>query len=111
MTENPREQPTEGEQPKSGQPSPGQPPYSGQSAPLPPPPAPPPPVQGQGYSQPAAPVTAGEARMWAMIANLGGFLFYFIAPLVIYLIFKDRDPFIRRHAAQALSFQIIAAIG
>jgi len=49
--------------------------------------------------------------MWAMIANLGGFLFYFIAPLVIYLIFKDRDPFIRRHAAQALSFQIIAAIG
>ena len=49
--------------------------------------------------------------MWAMIANLGGFLFYLIAPLVIYLIFKDRDPFIRRHAAQALNFQIIAAIG
>ena len=108
MTENPLDQPAEGEQPKSGQPSPGQPPSSG---PPTPPPPPPPPVQGQGYGQPAAPVSAGEARMWAMIANLGGFLFYFIAPLVIYLIFKDRDPFIRRHAAQALNFQIIAAIG
>jgi len=107
MTENPLDQPTEGEQPESGQHSPGQQPYSGQPAPPPPPPL----VQGRDYGQPAAPVTAAEARMWAMIANLGGFLFYFIAPLVIYLIFKDRDPFIRRHAAQALNFQIIAAIG
>jgi uncharacterized Tic20 family protein len=49
--------------------------------------------------------------MWALFANIGGILFYFIAPLVIYLIYKDRDPFIRRHAAQALNFQIIAAIG
>ena len=35
---------------------------------------------------------------------------YFFAPLVIYLIYKDRDPFIRRHAAQAMNFQIIVAI-
>jgi uncharacterized Tic20 family protein len=49
--------------------------------------------------------------MWALFANIGGILFYFIAPLVIYLIYRDRDPFIRRHAAQALNFQIIAAIG
>ena len=109
MTENPLNQPTEDEQPNSGAPSPGQQPYSGQPAP---PLPPPPPGQPQGYGPPAqTPVTASEARMWAMIANLGGFLFYFIAPLVIYLIFKDRDPFIRRHAAQALNFQIIAAIG
>ena len=40
MTENPREQPTEGQQPKSGQPSPGQPPLG-------------PPAVGQpGLSQP-----------------------------------------------------------
>ena len=49
--------------------------------------------------------------MWALLANLSGFLFYFIGPLVVYLIYKDRDPFIRRHAAQALNFQIIVAIG
>ena len=29
---------------------------------------------------------------------------------MIYLVYKDRDPFIRRHAAQALNFQIIATI-
>ena len=45
-----------------------------------------------------------------MLAQLSGFLFYAIGPLVFYLIYKDRDPFIRRHSAQALSFQIVATI-
>src|ERR1035437_2236674 len=109
MTENPTDQPAEGEQPYSGQPSPAQPPYSVQPTP---PPPPPPPSQPQGYTQPTpAVVTPSEARMWALLANLSGFLFYFIGPLVVYLIYKDRDPFIRRHAAQALNFQIIVAIG
>ena len=48
--------------------------------------------------------------MWAMFAQLGGILIFLVAPLVIYLIYKDRDPFIRRHSAQALNFQIIIAI-
>ena len=108
MTENPQDQPTEG----------GHQQYSGQPPPPPPaqPPAYGPPAYGQApaYGQPAygqAPVSPSDARMWALIANLGGFLFYFIAPLVIYLIYKDRDPFIRRHAAQALNFQIMVVIG
>jgi uncharacterized protein len=98
MTENPQDQPDES----------GQQPYSQQ----PPPPPPPPPAYGQQapvYGQPA-PVSPSDARMWALLANLGGILFGFLAPLVVYLIYKDRDPFIRRHAAQALNFQIIAAI-
>jgi len=107
MTENPLDQPTEGEPPYSGQPSSGQPPYSGQPAP---PPPPPPPGQPQAYSQPQAPVSASDARMWALFANLGGIFFSFVAPLVIYMIYKDRDPFIRRHATQALNFQIMLAI-
>jgi len=48
--------------------------------------------------------------MWSLFAHLGGLLTTFLVPLVIYLIYKDRDPFIRRHAAQALNFQIIVAI-
>ena len=48
--------------------------------------------------------------MWAMFAHLGGILFYFVPSLVIFLIYKDRDPFIRGHAVQALNFQIIATI-
>ena len=48
--------------------------------------------------------------MWSLFAHLGGIFFSFVAPLVIYLIFKDRDPFVRRHSTQALNFQIILAI-
>ena len=48
--------------------------------------------------------------MWSMFGHLGGILFGFVPSLVIYLIYKDRDPFIRRHATQALNFQIIMAI-
>jgi uncharacterized Tic20 family protein len=82
----------------------GQAPAYGQPAPTYGEPAP-------AYGQPAqAPVSASDARMWALFANLGGIFFSFVAPLVIYLIFKDRDPFIRRHATQALNFQIIVAI-
>jgi uncharacterized Tic20 family protein len=126
MTENPQDQPAEGEQQRySGQPSPessadkypsGPPPaapYSDQPSsgqpdsgqPAPPPQAPAyQPVYGQ------APVSPSDARMWALLANLSGFLFNIVGPLVIYLIYKDRDPFIRRHSAQALNFQIMIAI-
>jgi uncharacterized Tic20 family protein len=73
------------------------------------------PAYGQpaaGYGQPAqAPVSPSDARMWALLANLGGIFFSFVAPLVVYLIYKDRDPFIRRHATQALNFQIFVLIG
>jgi len=49
--------------------------------------------------------------MWSLFAHLGGLLLSPIVPLVIYLVYKDRDPFIRRHSAQALNFQIWVYIG
>jgi uncharacterized Tic20 family protein len=49
--------------------------------------------------------------MWALLANLGGIFFSFVAPLIVYVIYKDRDPFVRRASAQALNFQIVVAIG
>ena len=107
MTENPQDQPAEGgQQWQPGQPSSGEP-YSGQPAP------PPPPPQAPAYGQPVygqTPVSPSDARMWALFANLGGIFFMFVPSLVIYLIYKDRDPFIRRHATQALNFQIILTI-
>ena len=99
MTENPQDQPPQ--QPEAAPPPP--PPYA----------PPPPPVGGQtpAYGQQGlAPVSPSDARMWALFANLGGIFFSFVAPLVIYLIYKDRDPFIRRHATQSLNFQIMVAI-
>jgi uncharacterized Tic20 family protein len=96
MTENEPAQPAEGgQQPYHEQPTPSNPPFG--AAPV--------------YGQPAqAPVSPSDARMWSLFAHLGGIFFSFVAPLVIYLIYKDRDPFVRRHSTQALNFQIILAI-
>jgi uncharacterized Tic20 family protein len=101
MTENPQDQPT-----------PQQPPYAAQQpyAAQPPPPGPVP-GQGPAYSyRPPAPVSPSDARMWSLFAHLGGTFLSFLVPLVIYLVFKDRDPFVRRHSAQALNFHITIAI-
>lgn len=48
--------------------------------------------------------------MWSLFAHIGGIFFSFVPALIIYVIYKDRDPFIRRHSTQALNFQIIIAI-
>jgi len=77
------------------------------------PPPPTPPVGGQTPTygaQAQAPVSPSDARMWSLFAHLGGIFFFFVPSLIIYVIYKDRDPFIRRHALQALNFQIIVAI-
>jgi uncharacterized Tic20 family protein len=75
----------------------------------------------QGYQQPyaaagPAPLSPTDERNWSIAAHLSPFLASFVGlpflgPLVIYLVFRDRGPFIRHHAAQALNFQIIVAIG
>ena len=93
MSENPQDPPAHGDpqQPFARQPAPpGQ--FPGQAP-------------GYGYSgQPA--VSPADARMWSLFAHLGGTFLSFIVPLVIYLVYKDRDPFIRGHSAQALNFHI-----
>ena len=48
--------------------------------------------------------------MWSVLAQLGGTFLSFLVPLVIFLVFKDRDPFVRRHSASALNFHITLAI-
>jgi uncharacterized protein len=74
----------------------------------------------QGYQQPyatgPAPLSPTDERNWSIAAHLSPFLAAFVGlpflgPLVIYLVFRDRGPFVRHHAAQALNFQIIVAIG
>ena len=91
--EHPQDEPTTPQQPYGEQP-----PYSA---------PPPPPGQAPAYGYPPqAPVSPSDARMWSIFAHLGGTFLSFFVPLVIYLVFKDRDPFVRRHSAQALNFHI-----
>jgi uncharacterized protein len=96
MTEDPQDRPAQDDPPQQ--------PYA-------PPPAPPMAGPAPAYGVPGQqPVSPSDARMWSLFANIGGIFFSFIPSLVIYVIYKDRDPFIRRHSAQALSFQIVATI-
>ena len=78
------------------------------------------PAQGyvqQGYVQQGpSQLSPADERTWSIAAHLSPFLasligLPFLGPLVIYLVFRDRGPFVRHHAAQALNFQIIVAIG
>lgn len=53
-----------------------------------------------------------DEKLWAMLAHLAGLLGYtvalgqYIGPLVIYLLYKDKSPFVAFHALQSLYFQL-----
>lgn len=47
-----------------------------------------------------------DARMWAMFANLSGLLLSVFGPLIILLVFGERNHFVKRQSTEALNFQI-----
>ncbi len=53
--------------------------------------------------------TSDEKTM-AMLSHILTLVAGFIAPLVIYLIKRDESPYVRKHAAESLNFQISVAI-
>ena len=64
-----------------------------------------------GYAAPAAPLTDSEQRMWAMLAHILPVVGVgFVAPLVIWLVFKERGRFVEEQAKEALNFQITVTI-
>ena len=111
----PPAQPQPEQPPVYGSPQPGQPPHQDQPAqPYPNQPAPGQPQPGTGYGPPYGPgapyqpqpLTASDERMWSIFAHIGPVLLSFIAPLVIWLVFKDRSRFVDQEAKEALNFQI-----
>lgn len=63
--------------------------------------------------QPGAPtsLTPTAERNWAMGAHLSGFVAAYVAlgflgPLVVLLVAGDKSPFVRRHAIEALNFNL-----
>jgi uncharacterized Tic20 family protein len=82
----------------------------------PPPQVGPPPSGWQQASPPsgpvgAAPLDARSERNWAMAAHLSSFLaawvaLGFLGPLVVMLLVGNRSPFVRRHAVEALNFNL-----
>jgi len=110
MTDTPPSQPNDpqgwGQQPGQGPQQPGQPwgqpgqPQPGQPGQQP----------GYGYSQGPQPMRPEDEKLWATLIHVGGILLSFVAPLVGYLVLKDRGPFVREHSRVALNFQITMVI-
>ncbi|MCA5894877.1 DUF4870 domain-containing protein [Isoptericola sp. NEAU-Y5] len=113
----PPQQPPYGEQPPHG----GQPPYGEQPPSGGQPPYPPPPGGQQPYPQAygAQPLAPADERMWAIVAHLGApvgalvsaGVLGFLAPLVVWLVLRERSAYVADQAKEALNFQITLLIG
>ncbi len=96
------------------------PPAPGASVPPPagavPPPAYNAPPPGYAAAPPPAyagaqpPLSDADQRMWAMLSHIGPIILGFIAPLVIWLVFKERGRFVEEQAKESLNFQITLLI-
>jgi len=51
-----------------------------------------------------------DQRLWATLTHLAGLVFQIVGVLVLYLTLKDRGPYIRSQAAEALNFWITVYI-
>ena len=87
--------------PQPGPPQPGPPQYGKQQP-------------GQPHGQPQQPGTSGDERTMAVLAHLSapiaavlsvGWL-SMVGPLVVWLVYKDRDPVVRQAAAGAFNFNL-----
>lgn len=70
--------------------------------------------QQPSYGPPQPPMSPQDERTWGMLSHAGalvamvvsaGFL-GFVASVAVYLIHKDRGPFVRAHAANSINVQI-----
>lgn len=50
------------------------------------------------------PATSND-RMWATLAWASSYMFAFVAPIVIMVVFQEKSKYIKYHAIQALVFQ------
>jgi uncharacterized protein len=68
--------------------------------------------QPPAYGAPSvpSPLSPADEKLWATLIHLGGLFFGFLAPLIGYLVLKDRGPFVRARAATALNFQLTLLI-
>jgi len=74
--------------------------------------------QPNPYAQPQSPISASQERTLGAVAHgvpliamvLSAGLLGFVGSLVIYLMYRDRGPFVRAHAANSLNVQIVTGI-
>lgn len=97
--------------PPQGYGQPGYPPGGYGQQPQPGQPQPPQSWGPSGYPQQGlAPVSASDEKLWALLSHLSIPFFGFVAPLVVYLVFKDRSAWLKDSAVEALNFSILYTI-
>lgn len=67
-------------------------------------PPPPPPAA------PQSPLSEADERLYASLSSAGNIIFPLIAPLIVWLIFRERSAFVDTEAKKALNFGILAVI-
>ncbi|NYI41060.1 DUF4870 domain-containing protein [Demequina lutea] len=61
-------------------------------------------------AQPAAPLSDSDARLYVTLAHVGNILFPGLAPLIMWLIGKDKSSFVNTEGKEALNFGILLVI-
>jgi len=64
----------------------------------------------QGGPSAAQPLSDSDSRMWAMLGHVGGIILGFIAPLITWLVFRERSAFVDDQGKESLNFQITVLI-
>lgn len=59
---------------------------------------------------PMPPQNPLDERLWSTLVHIGGIFFPILAPLIGYLVLKDRGPFVNAHTKTALNFHITLVI-
>jgi len=69
------------------------------------------PQQGYAAAPGVQPMNPTDEKTWSILLHLGPIIVSFLVPLIGYLVLKDRGPFIRHNAVQALNFTLTMLIG
>lgn len=51
-----------------------------------------------------------DDKLWGLVAHASVFVLPWFGAIIMFLLFKDKAPFVRYHAIQSLVFQIAATI-
>ena len=57
-----------------------------------------------------APVTESDEKTWGILSHISIPIFWFVGPLIGYLLYKDRSPFLKQVTTEALNFSILYSI-
>ncbi len=58
------------------------------------------------YTQAPQPMSPSDEKLTATLTHVGAIFFGVWVPLITYLVFRDRGPFVREHTATALNFHL-----